>query len=97
MATEADLRRIVREEIRKNVAHAEFTDINGKKQTFNQVWAFRTKKAESLLGAIAKAVSPSTIALAVWGYRNKNINGNQDAYALLTSPRPTGSTTTKES
>ncbi len=97
MATETDLRRIVREEIRKNVAQAEFTDINGKKQTFNQVWAFRTKKTESLLGAIAKAVSPSTIALAVWGYRNKNLNGNQDAYALLTSPRPTGSTTTKES
>ena len=83
MATEADLRRIVREEIRKNVAHAEFTDINGKKQTLNQIWAFRTKKAEDLLNAVSKAVRPSTIALAVWGYKSK-LNGNKDAYQLLT-------------
>lgn len=83
MATEADLRRIVREEIRKNVAHAEFTDINGKKQTLNQIWAFRTKKAEDLLNAVSKAVRPSTIALAVWGYKSK-LNGNKDAYQLVT-------------
>lgn len=83
MATEADLRRIVREEVRKNVAHAEFTDINGKKQTLNQIWSFRTKKAEDLLNAVSKAVRPSTIALAVWGYKSK-LNGNKDAYQLLT-------------
>lgn len=84
MATEADLRRIVREEIRKNVAHAEFTDINGKKQTLNQIWAFRTKKAEDLLNAVSKAVRPSTIALAVWGYKNAKVNGNADTYQLVT-------------
>ena len=83
MATEADLRRIVREEIRKNLQHAEFTDINGKKQTFGQVWRFRTKKAEDLLNAVSKAVRPSTIALAVWGYKSK-LNGNKDAYQLVT-------------
>lgn len=84
MATEADLRRIVREEIRKNLQHAEFTDINGKKQTFGQVWRFRTKKAEDLLTAVSKAVRPSTIALAVWGYKNTKINGDKDAYQLVT-------------
>ena len=87
MATEADLRRIVREEIRKNLQHAEFTDINGKKQTLNQIWVFRTKKAEKLLGAIAQAVRPSTIALAVWGYKNAKVNGDADAYKLLTEAR----------
>lgn len=84
MATEADLRRIVREEIRKNLQHAEFTDINGKKQTFGQVWRFRTKKAEDLLNAVSKAVRPSTVAAAVLGYKNARVNGNTDVYQLLT-------------
>ncbi|MCG7432456.1 hypothetical protein MHK71_08065 [Kocuria indica] len=87
MATEADLRRIVREEIRSGVQHAEFTDINGKKQTFGQVWRFRIKKAEQLLGAIAQAVRPSTIALAVWGYKNAKVNDSADAYQLVTDTR----------
>ena len=87
MATEADLRRIVREEIRKNLQHAEFTDINGKKQTFGQVWRFRTKKAEDLLTAVSKAVRPSTIALAVWGYKNAKVNGTADTYQLVTDTR----------
>lgn len=84
MATEADLRRIVREEIRAQVQHAQFKDINGKVQTLNQVWSFRTRKTEGLLGAIAAAVKPSTIALALWGYKSKAINGAADAYKLLT-------------
>lgn len=84
MATEADLRRIVREELVKNLQNAEFTDINGKKQTFGQVWRFRTKKAEDLLNAVSKAVRPSTVAAAVLGYKNARVNGNNDVYQLLT-------------
>lgn len=94
MATKEELRLIVREEIIRNFQNAEFTDINGKKQTVGQVWRFRTKKVEDTLGAIAKAVSPSTIALAVWAYKSK-LNGTKDAYQLLTDVHnntPTGST-----
>lgn len=83
MATEADLRRIVREEIKKNVQHAEFKDLNGKTQTFNQIWRFRTNKAEGLLTAIANAVKPSNIALAVWAYKNAKVNGTKDTYQLI--------------
>lgn len=88
MATEADLRRIVREEIKKNLRHAEFEDINGKKQTLNQIWVFRTRKAERLLDAIAEAVKPSRLALTLWGYTGKTAhkfaNGKaMDAYATL--------------
>lgn len=84
MATEAQLRKIVREEIRENVRHAKFVDINGKVQTFNQVWSFRTKKAENLLGAISKAVENSAIGRAVWGYKNRALNGDKDTYQLVT-------------
>lgn len=89
MATEADLRRIVREEIRKNVRHAEFVDTNGKTQTFNQIWAFRTGKAENLLSAIAAAVKPSTIAAAIWSYKNAKVNGTRDTYQVLTDASTT--------
>lgn len=84
MATEADLRRIVREEVRRNLQHAEFTDINGNKGTFGSVWRFRTNKAERLLDAIANAVKPSVLALALWAYKNPKVNGDKDTYQLIT-------------
>lgn len=87
MATEDDLRRVVREEIKKNLRHAEFEDVNGKKQTLNQVWIFRTRKAERLLDAIATAVQPARVALAVWGYAGgtaRKLNGKRiDAYETI--------------
>lgn len=82
--------------IGRAVLDRQFKDVQGRKISLAYVLKY-DKANWDTVRAIAQAVRPSSIALAVWGYKSK-INGNKDAYQLLTNAQPTtaGSTTTKE-
>ena len=76
------------------VLDRQFKDSQGRKISLAYVLKY-DKANWDTVRAIAQAVRPSSIALAVWAYKSK-INGNKDAYQLLTDtqPTPAGSTTT---
>lgn len=78
------------------VLDRQFKDSQGRKISLAYVLKY-DKANWDTVRAIAQAVRPSSIALAVWSYKSK-LNGNKDAYQLLTNAQPTtaGSTTTKE-
>ena len=79
------------------VLDRQFKDSQGRKISLAYVLKY-DKANWDTVRAIAQAVRPSSIALAVWAYTSK-LNGNKDAYQLLTDAAgttPAGSTTTKE-
>lgn len=82
--------------IGRAVLDRQFKDSQGRKISLAYVLKY-DKANWDTVRAIAQAVRPSSIALAVWSYKSK-LNGNKDAYQLLTNAQPTtaGSTTTKE-
>lgn len=81
--------------IGKAVLDRQFKDSQGRKISLAYVLKY-DKANWDIVRAISQAVRPSSIALAVWTYKSK-LNGNKDAYQLLTNAQPTtGSTTTKE-
>ena len=83
--------------IGRAVLDRQFKDVQGRKISLAYVLKY-DKANWDTVRAIAQAVRPSSIALAVWTYTSK-LNGNKDAYQLLTDAAgttPAGSTTTKE-
>lgn len=76
MSTPAELRKIIREEsraaVKEELYNASFVDINGNKRKFGEVYVFRTRKHESMLGrternteAVIAAVSPAQVQASV--------------------------------
>lgn len=64
------------------VLDRQFKDVQGRKISLAYVLKY-DKPNWDTVRAIAEAVRPSSIAMAVWAYKSK-INGNKDAYQLLT-------------